>query len=87
MGYGTTEDLVGFYRKFCLAEFRIQATLILASGSIQRLFILISGAGPAERIFKRGVRGVATMMQTRKHEQTRGILGHASPGKFKICVF
>ena len=25
MGYGTAEDFVGFYRKFYLAEFRIQA--------------------------------------------------------------
>ena len=38
-------------------------------------------AGPAERIFEGGGGG---LMRIRKRGQTRGVRGHASPGKFEI---
>ena len=40
--------------------------------------------GPAERIFKGGGGGLT---RKRKREPTRGVRGHAPPGKFEILFF
>ena len=53
----------------------------LSKGGTKRL-VALPYAGPAERIFKWG-----GLTRTRKREPTRGIRGHAPPGKFEILFF
>ena len=44
--------------------------------------VIVGEAGPAERIFKWG-----GLTRRRKREPTRGVRGHAPPGKFEILFF